>query len=119
MVGLHYLRQLCAGQQVLPNLQRNFHEVAFNSRPNFQIVELLLLQFGERAHLVHFRLLLRKLRLNRFLRDIQAFVLNIVPGREIIELALRVFVLHPGNHAEVIKGLVEGPCRCRPGAWLG
>jgi len=51
MIGLNNFGQLGSGQNVLPNLQRQFDENAIDPSLNFEALQLSLLQLSQRAQL--------------------------------------------------------------------
>ncbi len=49
VIGLNDFGQLGSGQNVLPDLQRQLNQNSIHTRLNFQPLQLLLLQIGQRA----------------------------------------------------------------------
>src|SRR5258708_517069 len=88
-------------------LQRQVHQHSVDPRTDFQRIQLLPLQFGKRSCLIDLGLLLRELSFNSLLVDYQSLFFQIVSGSELVSFALGRLVGQPGNHAEVVEGLVR------------
>ena len=57
VIWLNDLGKHRSRSDVLSNMQGHFHQDTIDFRAYFQRIELLLLQLGQRSHLIHFRLL--------------------------------------------------------------
>ena len=80
---------------MLPNLQRQIDQHASDPGSHLQALKLLLLQLGQRAHLVDLGLLHRELRGDRLLIDLQPLIFDIVARGQFLCLAAEALEASP------------------------